>query len=67
VEVFCQCLSDYLNSDRLSIDDWEQLVNAGTILEPFHTPTLRMEGDFSELHNIQIELDFLRISFTTMV
>ena len=67
VEVFCQCHSEYLDSDRLSVDDWEQLADAVSILEPFHCATLRMEGDFSELHNILVELDFLQTTFTTVL
>ena len=38
-----------------------------SILEPFHAATLRLEGDFSELHNILVELDFLRTMFTTVL
>jgi hypothetical protein len=49
----------------LSVDDWEQLADAVSILEPFHAATQRMESDFSELHNILVELDFLRTMFTT--
>jgi hypothetical protein len=67
VEVFCQCHSEYLDSDRFSVDDWEQLVDAVTIFQPFHAATLRMEGDFSELHNILVELDFLRTMFTPVL
>jgi hypothetical protein len=66
-EVFCQRHSDYLDSDHLSVDDWEQLADAGSILEPFHAATVRMEGDFSELHNILVELDFLRTTFTKVL
>lgn len=36
VEVFCQCHCDYLDSDCLSGNDWAQLVDAVSILEPFH-------------------------------
>ena len=67
VEVSCQCHADYLDSDRLSVDDSEQLADAVSILEPFHAATLRMQGDFSELHNILVELDFLRTMFTTVL
>jgi hypothetical protein len=56
-----------LGSDRLSVDDWEQLANAVSILEPFNAATLRMEGDFAELHNILVEHDFLGTTFTTVL
>jgi hypothetical protein len=67
VEVFCQSHSDTLESDRLQVDDWEQLADAVSILEPFHAGTRRMEGDFSEQHNILVQLDFLRTMFTTVL
>jgi hypothetical protein len=38
-----------------------------SILEPFHAATLYMKGDFSELHNILVELDFLRTTFTKVL
>jgi len=67
VKSFCERHPDYLDSDRLSVVDWEHLVDAVSILEPFHAATLRMEGDFSELHNILVELDFLRTMFTMVL
>jgi hypothetical protein len=67
VEVFCQHNSDYLDLDRLSVDDWEQLPDTVSILEPFHPASLCMEGDFSELRNILVELDFLQTLFTTVL
>jgi hypothetical protein len=63
VDIFCLRHSDLLEEDRLSVDDWEQLADAVSILQPFHSATLRMEGDFAELHNILLELDFLRATF----
>jgi len=67
VDVFCLRHTDQLEDDRLSVDDWEQLADAVTILQPFHSATLRMESDFSELHNILVELDFLRATFTSVL
>jgi hypothetical protein len=49
------------------VDDWEQLADAVTILQPFHSATLHMESDFSELHNILVELDFLPVTFTSVL
>jgi len=51
----------------MSMEDWEQLADAVTILEPFHSATLRMEGDFAELHTILVELDFLRTTLTNVL
>jgi len=67
VEVFCQRHSDHLDSDRLLDDDWEQLADAVSILEPFHDATLSMEGDFSEVHQILVEIDFLQTTCTTVL
>jgi len=67
VDVFCLHHSEQLDEDRLSLDDWEQLADAVGILQPFHSATQRMEGDFSELHNILVELDFLRATFTEVL
>jgi len=67
VDVFCLRHSEQLEEDRLSLDDWEQLADAVSILQPFHSATLRMDGDFSEVHNILVELHFLRATFTEVL
>jgi len=67
VDVFCLRHTEQLEEDRLSVDDWEQLADAASISWPFHSATLHMESDFSELHNILVELDFLRATFTSVL
>jgi len=67
VDVFCLHHSEQLEEDPLSLDDWKQLADAVSILQPFHSATLSMEGDFSELYNILVELDFLRATFTKVL
>jgi hypothetical protein len=67
VELFCLCHFDDLEDDRLSPDDWNQLADAVDVLEPFHSATLQMEGDFAELHNLLVGLDFLRTIFTNVL
>jgi len=67
VDIFCLHHSDLVEEDRLSVDDWEQLADAVSILQPFHSATLRMEGDFAELHNILVELDFLQATFISVL
>ena len=67
VELFCLCHFDDLEDDRLSPDDWNQLADAVDVLEPFHSATLQMEGDFGELHNLLVGLDFLRTIFTNVL
>jgi len=64
VEVFCLPHSNEMEHDHMSRADWEQLPDAVTILEPFHSATLRMEGHFAELHTLDVELDFLRTTWT---
>jgi len=59
VEHFCLCHCDDLEDDRLSPDDWNQLSDAVDVFKPFHSATLQMEGDFAELHNRLVGLDFL--------
>jgi len=67
VEVSCLCHFDDLEDDRLSPDDWNQLADAVDVLEPFHSATLQMEGDFAELNNLLVGLDFLRTIFTNVL
>jgi hypothetical protein len=67
VELFSLCHFDDLEDDRLSPDDWNQLADAVDVLEPFHSATLQMEGDFAELHNLLVGLDFLRTIFTNVL
>jgi hypothetical protein len=67
VDVFGLHHGELLEDDRLSLDDCEQLADAVIILQRFHSATLRMEGDFSELHNIMGELDYLRATFTEVL
>jgi len=67
VDVFCLRHTEQLEEDRLLADDWEQQSDAVTMLQPFHSATLRMESDFSELHNILVELDPLRATFTSVL
>jgi len=64
VEVFWLRHLKELENDPLSMGDWEQLADAVTFLEPFHSATLRMEGDFAEPHTIIVELNFLRTTLT---
>jgi len=65
VYLFCARHSE-LDQDRLHPTEWDQLPDAISILEPFQSATLRMEHNFSELHNILVELDFLRATFTSV-
>jgi len=67
VDVFCLRNTEQREDDRLSVDDWQQLADAVSIMQPFHCTTLRMESDFSELHNILVELDFLRATFGSLL
>jgi hypothetical protein len=66
IDVFCTRHSD-LEDDRLDPEEWEQLSDAIAILEPFQSATLRMESDFAEIHNILVELDFLRSTLTAVL
>jgi hypothetical protein len=56
-----------LEEYRLLVDGWEQLAEAVTILQLSHSATLCMESDFSELHNILVEVDFLQATFTSVL
>ena len=67
VELFCPCHFDDLEDDRLPPDHWNQLADAVYVFEPFHSATLQMEGDFAELHNLLVGLDFLRTIFTNVL
>jgi hypothetical protein len=67
VEVFWLCHTNELEHDRLAMEDWEQLADAVTTLEPFRSATLRMDGDFAELHSLLVELDFLRTTLTNVL
>jgi hypothetical protein len=67
VELFCLCHIDDLEDDRLSPDDWNQLADAVDVLEPFHTATIQMEGDFAKIHYLLVGLDFLRTIFTNVL
>ena len=66
IDVFCTRHSD-LEDDRLDPEELEQLSNAIAILEPFQSATLRMDSDFAEIHNIPVELDFLRSTLTAVL
>jgi hypothetical protein len=66
VNVFCARHSE-LDQDRLHPSEWDQLAAAISILELVQSATLRIEYDFSELHNILVELDFFRTTFTSVV
>jgi len=63
VDVFCARHSE-LDQDRLRPSEWDQLADAISTMERFQSATLRMEHNFSELHIILLELDFLRTTFT---
>jgi len=67
VELFCLCHFDDLEDDRLSADDWNQLADAVDVLEPFHSATLQMDGDFAELHKLLVGVNFLQTIFTNML
>jgi hypothetical protein len=67
VELFCLCHFDDLEDDRLSTDDWNQHADAVDVMEPFHSATLQMEGDFAKLHNLLIGLDLLQTIFTNVL
>jgi len=67
VDVFCLHHSEQLEEDRLSLDDWEQLADTVNILQPFHSATLCIEGDFSEPHNVLVGLEFLQATFTRVL
>jgi hypothetical protein len=67
VELFCLCHFNDLEDDRLSPDDWNHLADAVDVLEPFHSATLQMDGDFAKLHNLLVGLDFLQTIFTNLL
>jgi len=66
IDVFDTRHSD-LEDDCLNPEEWEQISDVIAILEPFQSATLRMESDFAEIHNILIELDFLRSTLTAVL
>jgi hypothetical protein len=66
VDIFCVRHTEQLEEDRLSVDDWEQHADTACIMQPFHSATLRREGDFSKLHNILVEPGFLRVTFNSV-
>jgi hypothetical protein len=66
-EASCLHHLDQLEEDQLSVNDWKQLEHAVRILQPLHSATLLMESEFSELHNVFVELDFVCATFTNVL
>jgi hypothetical protein len=51
IELFCDDYNDEIGKDLLSDDDWRQLEEIVLALQPFHTATLRVEGQAGQGHH----------------